>query len=133
MDDDVQFEGIWKYHEDVHVPNPEARVPFGEKGEAFLLVLHREREARGGNRTLSNLSLNTWRTRSRRPGLRGIDQVPAPHGPGLTGAKKPALFPSVISGFPGKCRIALLGSLFFGIIKISRYFHAGTSKYGAPI
>ena len=47
MDDDVEFEGIWKFHEDVLVPNPEARVP-SERCTRRCPVLHQEREARGG-------------------------------------------------------------------------------------
>ena len=36
IDDDIEFEGIWKFHEDVLVPDPVARVPFGKMYEAFV-------------------------------------------------------------------------------------------------
>ncbi len=36
MDDDVEFEGIWKFHEDVLIPDPGAHVPLGKMYEAFV-------------------------------------------------------------------------------------------------
>jgi hypothetical protein len=36
MDEDIEFEGIWKFHEEVLVPDPAARVPLGEMYEAFV-------------------------------------------------------------------------------------------------
>ena len=36
MDDDIEFEGIWKFHEDALVADPEARIPFGEMYHAFV-------------------------------------------------------------------------------------------------
>ncbi|HEX3002065.1 MAG TPA: hypothetical protein VHN82_06820 [Methanoregula sp.] len=36
VDEDIEFEGIWKFHEDVLVADPDARVPFGEMYEAFV-------------------------------------------------------------------------------------------------
>ena len=36
MDDDVEFEGIWKFHEEALIPDPEARVPLGEMYAAFV-------------------------------------------------------------------------------------------------
>jgi hypothetical protein len=36
VDEDIEFEGIWKFHEDVLVADPNARVPFAEMYEAFV-------------------------------------------------------------------------------------------------
>lgn len=36
VDEDIEFEGIWRFHEDVLVADPEARVPFTKMYEAFV-------------------------------------------------------------------------------------------------
>jgi len=36
IDDELEFEGIWKFHEDDLVPDPSASVPCSEMYEAFV-------------------------------------------------------------------------------------------------
>ncbi len=36
VDEDIEFEGIWRFHEEVLVPDPEARVPFETMYSAFV-------------------------------------------------------------------------------------------------
>jgi len=35
VDEDIEFEGIWKFHEDALIADPEARVPFDVMYKAF--------------------------------------------------------------------------------------------------
>jgi hypothetical protein len=36
VDDELEFEGIWKFHEEILVPDPTARVPCTQMYEAFV-------------------------------------------------------------------------------------------------
>ena len=36
VDEDLEFEGIWKFHEEALIADPEARVPFGMMYTAFV-------------------------------------------------------------------------------------------------
>jgi hypothetical protein len=36
VDDDLEFEGIWRFHEEVLIPDPAARVPCNTMYEAFV-------------------------------------------------------------------------------------------------
>jgi len=41
VDEDIEFEGIWKFHEEVLVADPAARVPCTEMYEAFVRYCER--------------------------------------------------------------------------------------------
>jgi hypothetical protein len=41
VEDDLEFEGIWRFHEDALVPDPKARVPFEEMYGAFVQYCQR--------------------------------------------------------------------------------------------
>jgi phage/plasmid-associated DNA primase len=36
MEDDIEFESIWRFHEDVLVPDPDAHIPVATMYEAFV-------------------------------------------------------------------------------------------------
>ena len=36
LDDDIEFEGIWRFHEDLLIADPEAHVPFPAMYDAFV-------------------------------------------------------------------------------------------------
>ena len=81
MDEDIEFEGIWKFHEDALVPDPGARVPLGKMYGAFV------RDCTKSGRSVVDQDAFEFvfeRLENPKPGAepRGVDRVPAPHGHG---------------------------------------------------
>ena len=36
MEDDIEFESIWRFHEDILIPDPDAHIPLAAMYEAFV-------------------------------------------------------------------------------------------------